>query len=242
MAGPPRLRTILYKDRMAVFFSRDDITEGLLGVMCQTIKGYTSSSARDIVRNIVILTSGQEMAGKPAGSGSDTTTGGGSDTTAGGGGNANTNYTATASANDKDAAKAVDGNRKTGWSTVRAMKAGDWFQVDLGAEIAIRSVGLDTTESPKDYPKSFKLALSRDGKNWMSGQNTIPGDPDRLVTFPQPVKARYIRFEVAGADVTPWSIYEVLVNVRAGGGRGNGANNNGGGRPRRRPPKGVLPE
>jgi hypothetical protein len=206
-AGAPRLRTILIKDRMAVFFTRDDITAGLIGVMCQTIKGYSPETAQALVRNLVIMTSGQAVASQGAGAGG----------AAGTGAVDRANFVATACTRNDLAAKAVDGDKKTKWDTGRPMKEGDWFQVDLGELSQIGSVTLDTQESPKDFPKTFKISLSSDGTTWASA-NPMNGGPSMQVTFPPRLRVRFIRFEVVSVDGDqPWSIYEIEVQAPGAG-------------------------
>jgi len=97
------------------------------------------------------------------------------------------------------------------------MKQGDWFQVDLGKMIQLRSIALDTRESPKDFPKTFRIMLSLDGNRWAKSPNALRGGPASQVRFGPGQRARFIRFEVEGVDGDqPWSIHEVRV-VTGGG-------------------------
>ncbi len=204
-SGAPRLRTIIIKERMAVFFSRDDITAGLIGVMCQTINGYTPTTAQALVRNLVIMTSGQAAASQGAGAAAGTGGAGALD---------RSNFVATACTRNDQAGKAVDGDKKTKWDTGRPMKEGDWFQVDLGEVVQIKSVMLDTRESPKDFPKTFKISLSPDGTNWASGNQAFPGGPAQQVNFQAGLRMRFIRVEVVSVDGDqPWSIHEIDVKT-----------------------------
>ncbi|MFP3937621.1 MAG: DUF4159 domain-containing protein [Phycisphaerae bacterium] len=57
----PNLRAVTVDDRPAVIFSPEDITGGLLGVPACTIDGYTSDSAWELVRNIVLSATGGAM-------------------------------------------------------------------------------------------------------------------------------------------------------------------------------------
>jgi hypothetical protein len=185
---------------------------GLIGVMCQTINGYSPETALALVRNLVIMTSGQAVASQGAGE------------AAGAGALDRSNFVPTACTRNDQAAKAVDGDKKTKWDTGRPMKEGDWFQVDLGELAQIGSVMLDTQESPKDFPKSFKISLSSDGTNWASA-NAMNGGPAMQVTFSAGLRARFIRFEVVSVDGDqPWSIYEIEVKAPgAAKGAGKGA-------------------
>lgn len=238
--GPPRLRTVLYKDRMAVYFSREDLTAGLLGVRCHTVKGYAPATASAIVRNVLIQSSGQTVAKAASGGGAKS----GSGASVAGGALDASNFTVSASTASKDAAKAIDGDAKTRWDTGRAMKAGDWFQVDLGQVVEITSLTLDTRQSPENFPKEFKLSLSRDGISWARSNQPIPGQAANRVGFPSNLRMRFIRIEVATANgEKPWSIHELTVTAKAGGGNNNAGKRRGKRPPRKGgPPRGVLPD
>ena len=246
-SGPPRLRTVMYKNRMAVYFSRGDITEGLLGIQCHSVKGYTPRTASAIARNVLILASGKSVAkGSDADTGSDGS-GGGSEIGAGALDPAQ--FVASACAQNDDAANAVDGDAKTKWDTGRAMKEGDWFQVDLGQVVEIKSILLDARRSPKNFPKEFKISLSRNGTKWASSNQAMRGSPGTQVSFPQNLRMRFVRIEVVSVDGDhPWSIHEFVVTARGGGGGDGGAKDakgaKGASRPPAKggPPKGVLPD
>ncbi len=203
-SGPstaPRLRVLKVKDRMAVYFSRDDITCGLIGVMCHTIKGYSPSTSVDLVRNLVAMTakeSGQAIAG-----------GGGTGTSGPAGGGA---FVASACTNDDKASLAMDGDAKTKWDTARPMKEGDWFQIDLGEIRQIKSISMDTRKSPKGFPKTYWLKLSLDGTRWAKSPKPMTGGPARQLSFRSGQRSRYVRLEVASVDGDqPWSIHELRV-------------------------------
>ena len=49
----PRLRGIFLDGQPRVLFSREDLTYGLLEQPCWGVVGYASSSARDLMANIV---------------------------------------------------------------------------------------------------------------------------------------------------------------------------------------------
>lgn len=208
-SGAPRLRVLTAKDRMAVYFSRDDITSGLLGVMCHTITGYAPETSVALLRNLVILASGESA---------ETVAGGGNGKATPGSGQAGSElFEATACAQNDKASLAVDGDPKTKWDTGRPMKEGDWFQVDLGKIVQIRSVALDTQESPKDFPKTFRLKISLDGNRWASSPKPMRGGPASKITFGPGQRTRFVRFEVDSIDGDqPWSIHEVSV-VTGGG-------------------------
>ncbi len=62
----PRIRAIIHKGRIAVIFSRDDLTVGLLGYPCWGLKGYSPESSFEIMRNLLLYASGKTIRPKPA--------------------------------------------------------------------------------------------------------------------------------------------------------------------------------
>ena len=50
----PNLRAVLLDERPAVYYSREDITHGLLGTPSLPVDGYDSESAFAVLRNIVL--------------------------------------------------------------------------------------------------------------------------------------------------------------------------------------------
>ena len=71
-----------------------------------------------------------------------------------------------ASCGAETAALAIDGVRKTFWTTGRVMTAGDSFTLTLPAADTIAGVTLDGGGNANDYPRQYELFLSTDGKNW----------------------------------------------------------------------------
>lgn len=198
-SASPRLRVLKMKDREAVYFSHDDITCGLLGVMCHTINGYTPTTSIALLRNLVALTAGES--GETLASGTGKTSSGGNEA-----------FVPSACTRDDKSSLALDGDAKTKWNTGRPMKEGDWFQIDLGKIRQVKSIELDTRESPKDFPKTYRLKLSLDGNRWATSPNPLPGGPARGVTFQSGQRARFIRFEVVEIDGDqPWSIHEIRI-------------------------------
>jgi hypothetical protein len=68
----PRLKTIEVSKRVGVFFSAEDLSEGLVGQAVDGIFGYEPASATDLMRNMVMFASGggtakEVPAVKPAG-------------------------------------------------------------------------------------------------------------------------------------------------------------------------------
>lgn len=56
----PRLRGITIGNRVAVFFSKEDLTGGIVGEPVDGVRGYSPESATDIMRNIILYASGPD--------------------------------------------------------------------------------------------------------------------------------------------------------------------------------------
>jgi hypothetical protein len=120
---------------------------------------------------------------------------------------------------------AVDRDITTRWSTNRPQKAGDYFLLDLGTNYPkLTKLVMYLGNSWNDFPRNYKLEISRDGKTWNiiknKGNGIIPlikglieSSKNLAVTveFP-PVDARYLKITQTGSDpVYYWSIHEVEV-------------------------------
>jgi mono/diheme cytochrome c family protein len=119
----------------------------------------------------------------------------------------------TTSHNDKEAAKAIDGDLATRWDTRKPQSPDMWFQIDLPESTDITGLTLDTGKSRNDYPRKFKIELSPNGTEWE--KSTLQGEGEAGVIdylFPKPTKAKSIRISQLGeAKGTYWSIHELQV-------------------------------
>jgi len=109
-----------------------------------------------------------------------------------------------------DAGNAIDLNMDSRWSTGIPQEEGMSFGIGLDAEYEVRMVILDSTPSPDDFPRSYKVHVSND-----------PSDPHEPVAVGQgsgavtkvefaPKRGKFIMFVLAGVDPTaPWSIHEL---------------------------------
>jgi hypothetical protein len=114
------------------------------------------------------------------------------------------------------AAKAIDGDGGTRWSSGTAQVNGQYFQVDMGSAQTFDRVVM---ESGADYARSYQIFVSTDGATWGTAVATGTGAGTTLtVTFPVQTK-RWVR--VVQTSATPanwWSIYEFNVwNTNNGG-------------------------
>ncbi|WP_190217703.1 discoidin domain-containing protein [Streptomyces griseosporeus] len=99
---------------------------------------------------------------------------------------------------------AVDGRADTRWAS--DWSDPQWFQVDLGAAKALRTLQLVWDPA---YAKSYAVQVSDDGTTWRSVYSTAAGDGD-VDTVPLPATARYVRLQLT-ARGTGWgySLHEL---------------------------------
>ena len=118
-----------------------------------------------------------------------------------------------ASHNEKDLGNAIDGNDATRWSSNKAQAPGMWLQIELPAETEIAGVVLDSAKSGNDYPRGYKVELSKDGSAW--DKPILQGQGSNSVTellFPKPTMTKFIRIIQTGeAKGTFWSIHDLQV-------------------------------
>jgi fibronectin type 3 domain-containing protein len=106
---------------------------------------------------------------------------------------------------------AIDGNITTRWATGGPQVAGQWFQVNMGAQRTFSKITLDQGTSTNDYPRGYQVNVSSDGTNWGDPVATGGGSsPVTIITFPDRT-ARYIRITQTGSASNYWSIHELNV-------------------------------
>lgn len=105
----------------------------------------------------------------------------------------------------------TDGDPTTFWHTMYSITMGTyphWVDLDAGKVITMKGITyLPRQDSANGHIKDYEVFVSTDGKTWGNAVATGSFPSSRqlqTVTFPQPVKARYIRFralsEQHGAD------------------------------------------
>ncbi len=126
------------------------------------------------------------------------------------------NLKATASRDNRNARRALDGNRSSRWSTGRGMKPGDWFVLDLGVESTISGLTLDTRNSSNDYPRGYEVYVSFDGGSW--GKPIVTGkgiNPLTEIKFGKPVQTRFVKIiQTGSSDAWHWSIHELKLDLQ----------------------------
>lgn len=117
---------------------------------------------------------------------------------------------------------AIDGDMFSRWTTGAVMKAGMWYQVDLGSVQPISRVLVDfgalwtTSQQSKhpDYFRGYNIKVSEDGTNWTSVASAASNTQYVVDRTFDAVNARYVRVENTADDTTnSWwaSIHELYV-------------------------------
>ncbi|MFI5840055.1 discoidin domain-containing protein [Catenuloplanes sp. NPDC051500] len=106
------------------------------------------------------------------------------------------------------AAKAVDGDMSTRWSS--AYSAPEWIMVDLGETWKISSVTLFWETA---YGRSYRVEVSADGKTWKSIYSTTSGEGGTVKAAARSgTTGRYVRlYGTEVATIWGFSIFEMEV-------------------------------
>jgi hypothetical protein len=119
-------------------------------------------------------------------------------------------WMADASPNPQDAAKAIDGDLQTVWTTGSPQRPGAWFQLDLGEKLYVERLRLNNTSNPQ-YPRGYVISASLDGETWQEAARKASNwQPVDVALGPR--WARYLRIEQTGSSPWhPWTIAEASV-------------------------------
>jgi beta-galactosidase len=101
---------------------------------------------------------------------------------------------ATASSSQLPAGNAIDGKSDTRWCAENADMP-QWWQVDLGKEMPVDSVGIAWEFGDGKY--EFKIETSPDGKAWKSAVEQTGGDA--TVSLPPLTTGRFVRITITSA-------------------------------------------
>src|SRR5262249_34152634 len=120
-----------------------------------------------------------------------------------------------------DAARAIDRDPLTVWSTEREGKTGDWIAIDLGGTHKVEEVHLLSGVRIHDTPGMAVVETSLDGESWTERQrlaalpwfwwNGHPKHEDngRASFYFDPVEARHVRVRLLEPTVQwNWSVAE----------------------------------
>ena len=111
-----------------------------------------------------------------------------------------------------EAAKAVDDDATTRWTTGAAQTPGQYLQIDLGANRTVRRLVLDTGADTGDYPRGYALYRSTDGVNFdVSPVATGVGSGQLTTIDVAPTEARALRVVQTATAPQWWSVADVRV-------------------------------
>ena len=119
-------------------------------------------------------------------------------------------WVATASNNSAAARNAIDGNAGTRWDTAAAQTNGQWFQVDMLAPRTFDRVVLDSSGSPGDYPRGYRISVSDTGTSWVDIASGTGSSAVLNVALASQTR-RYVRITQTGSSGAWWSIHELLL-------------------------------
>ena len=93
----------------------------------------------------------------------------------------------------------------------RGAQTNTWFQLDMGESVeSFSQIRLDAGNTT-NYPRSYKVTTSNDGKTWSSSIATGTGTGrSAVITFPVAM-ARYLRITETATSTTPWNISVISV-------------------------------
>lgn len=115
---------------------------------------------------------------------------------------------------------AIDGRIETRWSADRGQKAGDFFQVNFPRPVLLRRIDLSLGNAGSDYPRSFRILVSHDGKAWkavkevtdppppISSYFQFPRNPIFSITL-DPVETRMMKILITRDSPFFWVIYDL---------------------------------
>jgi hypothetical protein len=111
-------------------------------------------------------------------------------------------------------ANAFDGSMETRWTTVANMEPGFFVELRFERPRKVAGLVLNSKPSPRDFPRSFAVEVSRDGQNW---EEAAAGGPKATkggvttINFDRPREVRNVLVTVNKAAPYWWSIYELEV-------------------------------
>jgi hypothetical protein len=133
-------------------------------------------------------------------------------------------WRAQASLNSPAAGLAFDGDPATAWSTGYPQREGDFFALDLGRTESFSRIEMRLQNNPLDFPRSFVVEVSPDGRTWRTIERDSAYFPDlaaetvddfstySVPAIFAPTEARYVRIRLTGGHASRhWSIAEIIL-------------------------------
>jgi outer membrane protein assembly factor BamB len=117
------------------------------------------------------------------------------------------------------AAQQVVSDNGERWSTGRAMKAGDWLQVDMLKSYKVKQIVLDSSATAGDAAQGVQVLISTDGTTFTTVADLTVAQTKAMnglvkVDLAAPTEARYIKFINMGANgPSYWSVFNVTTTM-----------------------------
>lgn len=119
-----------------------------------------------------------------------------------------------ASNNQNDLLNAVDASTSSRWTTEEVQDNSQWLSIDLSRESSFNTISLNSNDSADDYPRSYAVYTSEDGKNWGAAIATGQGSSGTTAITFDDVSARYIQIAQTGSSSESWwSIHDLSVSL-----------------------------
>ena len=110
---------------------------------------------------------------------------------------------------------AIDGNPTSRWDTGGVQVPGMWFAFDMGQELELTSLVLDSLRSRDDYPRQYSVEISDDGEQWSEPIAKGHGQSPTIQIVLPPTKTRHVRISQHGrASGKFWSIHQLEVYTK----------------------------
>lgn len=123
-------------------------------------------------------------------------------------------WKASASHAGKEADRAIDRNPNTRWSSNTSSVKGMWFTLDLGENVFVSEVVLDTDKSGGDTPNGYEVYVSNDGKDWTGPVSKGGGDARGKTVVAMAAQSRHLKLVTTGGRPgLHWSIHEIYVKA-----------------------------
>jgi glucosylceramidase len=104
------------------------------------------------------------------------------------------------------AARAVDDDATTRYSSGTAQQPGQFLQVDFGRVQRVGRVEFDTGAAIGDHPRGYAITVSADGRRWSGVREAGSG---QFATAAIGKSIRYVRLELTAAADSWWSVADV---------------------------------
>ncbi|ANS76332.1 coagulation factor 5/8 type domain protein [Paenibacillus yonginensis] len=104
----------------------------------------------------------------------------------------------------------TDNDLSTRWSSGKTQEAGDWLQIDLGAEQSFDTLFMNSGTNWNDYAHGYEVYVSKDGQDW--GEPVASGSgssPSLAISFPALQTAQFIKIVLTEPNDSWWSISEI---------------------------------